>query len=183
MIDYMGPEHFAYSELNTLRLEALSLFERCFKDGTPSAMLAFIEQQLAKEPPPVQLLMEIAEELHRRLQTLRRLQFELRAHTLHTLRNEYGVDLSPLFPLNGFDHQMSVDEIFERLMPNGAPDELALRHTLEAAFESSVNVMDDILMVESLYNFLTEWTVALSVRSAREASADGVFFSSQTMLQ
>lgn len=176
-------QRFPYGELNTLRLEALNLFERCFTDGTPSALVRFIEQQIAKEPPPVQLLTEIAEELHRRLQTLRQLQFELRAHTLHTLRDEFGIDLSPLFPLNGFDHQMSVDSVFERLVPNGAPDELALRHMLETAFEASGHVAEDILMVESLYNFLIDWTRALSVLAAREATIETAFDCPQMWLQ
>jgi hypothetical protein len=183
MIDSSTSHLFSYGDLNTLRLEALNLFERCLRDGTPSALLRFIEHQIAKEPPPVQLLTEIAEELHRRLQTLRQLQFDLRAHTLHSLRHEFGIDLSPLFPLNGFDHQMSVDSVFERLLPNGAPDELALRHTLETAFEASGHVVEDILMVESLYNFLTDWTLALSVRAAREAAVESAFFSPQTKLQ
>lgn len=183
MIDQSSMQYYLFSDLNLLRREAMSLFERCIKDGSPTALLTFIEQQIATEPPPIQLLMEIAEELHRRLQTLRRLQFELRAHTLHTLRDEFGVDLSPLFPLNGFDHQMSVDSIYERLMPNGAPDELALRRTLETAFESSANVMEDILMVESLYNFLIDWVKALSVRAVREATPEGAFVFPQPRLQ
>lgn len=166
---------FTFSELNTLRLEAMSLFERSCKDGTPAAMLSFIEQQIAKEPPPVQLLHEIAEDLHRRLQSLRQLQFELRAYTLHTLRNDFGIDLSPLFPVNGFDHHMSVDVIMERLVLNGAPDEYALRHTLETSLESLVRVVEDILMVESMFHFLTDWATALGVRAARELRPESVF--------
>jgi hypothetical protein len=166
---------FAYGDLNTLRIEAMSIFERCCKDGTPAALLAFVEQQIAKEPPPIQLLGEIAEDLHRRLQSLRQLQFELRAYTLHTLRDDFGIDLSPLFPLNGFDHQMSVDVIMGRLLPGGAPDEVALRHTLETAFEASGRVLEDILLVESMYNFLADWTTGLSVRAARESHGGGIF--------
>ena len=166
---------FAYGDLNTLRIEAMSLFERCCKDGTPAALLAFIEQQIAKEPPPLQLLGEIAEDLHSRLQSLRQLQFDVRSYTLHTLRDDFGLDLSPLFPLNGFDHQMSVDNIIGRLLPDGAPDEAALRHTLESAFEASRRVMEDVLLVESIYNFLTDWTTGLSVRAAREAHSGGIF--------
>jgi hypothetical protein len=173
---------FAYGELNTLRHEAMSIFERCCKDGTPVALVAFIEQQIAKEPPPIQLLHEIAEDLHSRLQSLRQLQFELRAYTLHVLCDDYGIDLSPLFPLNGFDHQMSVDTIMGRLLPGGAPDEAALRHTLETSFEAFVRVMEDILLVESMYNFLIDWATGLSVRVAREAHGGGVFDIPQTRL-
>lgn len=166
---------FAYGELNALRNEAMSIFERCCKDGTPAEMLAFIEQQIAKEPPPVLLLREIAEDLHRRLQSLRQLQFELRVYTLHTLRDDFGIDLSPLLPLSGIDHQMSVDAIMARLLLDGAPDEKALRHTLETAFESAASVLNDILLVESMHRFLTDWVTALSVRAARESRIDGAF--------
>lgn len=174
---------FLFSDLNALRIEAMSLFEHCARDGTPARLLAFIEVQIAQEPPPVQLLREIADDLHRRLQSLRQLQFELRAHTLHTLRDQFGVDLSPLLPLNGFDPQMSVDAIVGRLLPGGAPDEMALRHTLETAFEASLRVTDDILMVEGLYNCLIDWATALSVYTVHESWMEGAFNSPHSRLQ
>ena len=182
-IDAGNADSFLFSDLNALRIEAMSLFERCAKDGMPARLLAFIEVQIAQDPPPVQLLHEIADDLHRRLQSLRQLQFELRAHTLHTLRENFGIDLAPLLPLSGFDPQMSVDGIIARLLPEGAPDEMALRHTLETAFESSLRVTDDILMVEGLYEFLTDWATALSVHSARGSWIEGAMDSSPSLLQ
>jgi hypothetical protein len=181
--DLGNADSYSFSDLNTLRIEAMSLFERCVKDGTPARLLAFIETQIAEDPPPVQLLREIADDLHRRLQSLRQLQFELRAHTLHTLRDNFGVDLAPLLPLSGFDPQMSVDVIVGRLLLDGAPDEMSLRLTLETAFESSLRVTDDILMVEGLYEFLTDWATALGVHRARVSWIEGAFDSPPSMLQ
>lgn len=107
-VDPGNSDSFLYSDLNALRIEAMSLFERCVTDGTPARLLAFIEAQIAQDPPPVQLLREIADDLHRRLQSLRQLQFDLRAHTLHTLRESFGIDLAPLLPVNGFEDRKSV---------------------------------------------------------------------------
>lgn len=175
LIDPGITDSFLFSDLNALRIEAMSLFERSMKDGTPARLLAFVEAQIALDPPPVQLLREIADDLHRRLQSLRQLQFDLRAHTLHTLHENFGIDLAPLLPVNGFDPHLSVDVILARLLPDGAPDEMSLRHTLETTFEASLRVTDDILMVEGLYDFLIDWATALSVHSARGAWIEGVF--------
>lgn len=176
-------ESFRFGDLNALRIEAMSLFERSMKDGTPARLLAFIEEQIAKDPPPVQLLQEIADDLHRRLQSLRQLQFDLRVHILHTLRENFGIDLAPLLPLNGFDSCLSADAILARLLPEGAPDDLSLRHTLETTFEASRNVTDDILMVEGMYNFLIDWATALSVHNARGSGIEGSFKSPPSRLQ
>jgi hypothetical protein len=175
-------DSFLFSDLNALRIEAMTLFERSMRDGTPARLVAFVEAQIALDPPPVPLLHEIADDLHRRLQSLRQLQFDLRAHMLHTLRESYGIDLAPLLPVNGFNPHLSVDVILARLLPDGVPDELSLRHTLETTFEASQNVTDDILMVEGMYKFLVDWATALSVNRARGSWMEDSFKSSQSRL-
>jgi hypothetical protein len=70
-----------------------------------------------------------------------------------------------------------------RLLPDGAPDVQALRHTLETTFEASQNVTDDILMVEGMYNFLIDWATALSVHNARGSWIEGSFSSPPSRLQ
>ena len=181
-IDPGKSDSFLFSDLNALRIEAMTLFERSMRDGTPARLVAFVEAQIAQDPPPVQLLHEIADDLHRRLQSLRQLQFDLRAHMLHTLRENFGIDLAPLLPMNGFDSHLSVDVILARLLPDGAPDELSLRHTLETTFEASRNVTDDILMVEGLHNFLIDWATALSVNRARGSWIEDSFNSPPSKL-
>jgi hypothetical protein len=172
-----------FNDLNTLRIEAMSLFERSFKDGAPDKLLAFVEAQIMQEPPPVQLLHEIAEDLHRRLQALRRLQFELRAHTLATLRDNFGINLAPVLPLSGYDPRLSADVIIAGLLPGDVPDEVALRKTLDIAYEASLRVTDDILMVEGMYDFLVDWANALSTKIARESGIEGAFDDPPTPLQ
>lgn len=181
-IDPRMPDSFLYSDLNTLRIEAMSIFERSMMDGTPARLLAFIEAQIAQDPPPVQLLHEIADDLHRRLQSLRQLQFDLRVHMLNTLRENFGIDLAPMLSVNGLDPHLSVDVILARLLPEGTPDELSLRHMLETTFEASRNVTDDILMVEGMYNFLTDWATALSVNRARGSWIEDSFISPPSRL-
>jgi hypothetical protein len=182
-VDSGSSDSFRFGNLNALRIEAMSLFERSMRDGTPARMLAFVEEQIAQDPPPVQLLHEIADDLHRRLQSLRQLQFDLRVHTLYALRENFGLDLAPLLPMNGFEPHLSVDVILARLLPDGAPDELSLRHMLETTFEASHNVTDDILMVEGLYNFLIDWATALSVHNARGSWIEGSLKTPPSRLQ
>jgi hypothetical protein len=92
----MGQKLFSLVESGHLRIEAMQLFEQCLTNGDASAMMTFIERQLVYEPPRLQLLREIADDLQQRLLSLREYHFDVRERVVSTLSESYDVDISPL---------------------------------------------------------------------------------------
>lgn len=69
---------WSLNSMNTLRLEAMELFDRSLSERKALLMEVFIEQQLSQDPPPLDLLSQIAEDVHGRLMSLRQSHFEVR---------------------------------------------------------------------------------------------------------
>src|SRR5262245_38004075 len=87
---------FSLAEQHYLRLEAMDLFERCLTEGKPDCLQAFFEQQISQEPPRLQLLRDIAEDLHQRLLSLREYHFDVRDRVMRSLHDDFKVDITPL---------------------------------------------------------------------------------------
>src|SRR5215813_12055956 len=81
---------YTFAEVNYLRLEAMDLFERCLTEGKPDFLEAFVERQIMQEPPRLELLREVADELHQRLIGLREHHFDVRERAVRTLREKFG---------------------------------------------------------------------------------------------
>src|SRR5690606_25880350 len=79
------------AELNYLRLEAMDLFERCLTEGSPACLETFIEEQLSHEPPRLELLREVGEDLHQRLLSLREYHYDVLERVWVTLSQDYGL--------------------------------------------------------------------------------------------
>jgi hypothetical protein len=60
-----------YRNLQHLRLEAMQALERCIAETEVQIMESFLEAQLILEPPPIELLREIAEDVQGRLYYLK----------------------------------------------------------------------------------------------------------------
>ncbi|MFN8531019.1 MAG: hypothetical protein U0670_20640 [Anaerolineae bacterium] len=59
-----------YHSFHHARLEAMQILERCLADGDAHALEAYLETQLVLEPPPIDLLRHIADDLSARLSVL-----------------------------------------------------------------------------------------------------------------
>ncbi len=82
---------FSLATFQTLRLEALDLFDRCLAERKPEYLERFLERQIAQEPPPLELLSQVAEDVHQRLLTLRQRHFEVCDQLRRTLEHQYGI--------------------------------------------------------------------------------------------
>jgi hypothetical protein len=166
---------FSFAEQSYMRAEAMDLFERCLTEGKPDCLETFIEQQILQEPPRLQLLQDIAEDLHQRLLSLREYHFDVRDRVLRALRDDFKVDISPLAPSNAVEsyHLMqladAVDSIRAQNLNLTDQDEVLLDNMLEASVEMAAQLQGDIGMTEQLHRYIVDWLNGLHVISARRA--------------
>jgi hypothetical protein len=164
---------FSYAEQSYLRLEAMDLFERCLTEGKPDCLEAFVEQQIVQEPPRLQLLQDIAEDLHQRLLSMREYHFDVRDRVLRALRDDFKVDIVPHVPANALEsyHLIQLNEAVHAIRqqnPNLTDkDEGLLRNMLEASVEMAAQLHSDIAMTEHLHRYIVDWLGGLHVLAAR----------------
>ncbi len=160
---------YSLAEQNYLRLEAKDLFARCLTEGSPDYLLQFIEQQILAEPPRIDLLQEVAEDLHQRLLSLREYHFAVRDRVLRTLRSDFSVDLTPIVPPDALAtyHRLNLDDALSfiaRLNPAiSSRDRVVLRELLEASVEMAAQLYEDVAMTEELFFNVMDWADGLSV--------------------
>jgi hypothetical protein len=165
---------FSLAELSYLRLEAMDLFERCLTEGSPDYLLAFIEQQIVQEPPRIDLLNDVAEDLHQRLIGLREYHFDVRDRVLRTLRADFHIDLTPIAPPNALNqyHLLELDAVIKLVRKQNPQltkhEHYLLRQVLEASFEMAQQLHDDVTMTETLFQYVLDWTDGLNTTSAQQ---------------
>jgi hypothetical protein len=170
----MGRKLFSLVESSHLRIEAMQLFEQCLTSGDASAMVAFIEHQLVYEPPRLQLLREIADDLQQRLLSLREYHFDVRERVVSTLSESYNVDISPLTPPALLDqyHHLSSDEVLALIQESNpdlsSDDKTILRKMIDASLQIADQLHQDIQLTRELYNLILDWIEALSATIARQ---------------
>lgn len=164
---------FSFAEMNYLRLEAMDLFERCLTEGRPGFLETFVEQQISQEPPRLNLLREIAEDLHQRLLALRENHFDVRDRVLRTLRDDFKLDLSPMIPLHDLQsyHLLNLEDALGFLRAQQVSltnqDETLLRQTLDSSLGMAAQLQRDVAMTENLYNYIMDWVMGLNATVAR----------------
>ncbi|GEM_PF-4695465 len=62
---------FPYPHYHSLRLKAVELLESCLMEQDSQLFETFIENQLLSDPPPLDLLSDLAEDIDNRLRALR----------------------------------------------------------------------------------------------------------------
>jgi hypothetical protein len=170
----MGQKLFSLAESSHLRIEAMQLFEQSLTHGDASIMIVFIEGQLANDPPRIQLLREIADDLQQRLLSLREYHFDVRERVVSTLNESYNVDISSLTPAAMLDqyHLLALDDIFALILqdnPTLSDDDLAiLRKVIDASLHIAAQLHDDIQITRELYDLILDWIDALSATIARQ---------------
>ncbi|HVO43088.1 MAG TPA: hypothetical protein VMT34_10710 [Aggregatilineales bacterium] len=159
------------NEDNPLRRQALDLFDRCLAEGNETPLIAFIERQIIVEPPDLQLLGEIADDLQQRLMTLRTSQFHEREAVVDTFA-QLGVDITPAIPANALDdyYRVQPGALITLAYKQGTPiahDETArLVHLIEESTRTAGRLHREIEMTIQLQALLDDWIEALSVTAS-----------------
>ena len=164
---------FSLAAMNTLRLEAMDLLDRALTERKPALLECFVERQLSQENPPLDLLSQIAEDVHHKLIALRQSHFEVRDDALNVVRREFNVELSPLVPPQTLEHYHLLrleDAMCYVTMQNArlTEDERErLNNTLQASLETARRLHEDIVTAERLYDYINDWLVGLQVANLR----------------
>jgi hypothetical protein len=179
---------FSLAEIHYLRLEAMDRFERCLTEGYTTFLEEFVQQQIAQDPPRVELLREVGEDLHQRLLVLRENHFDVRARVLTRLRDDYSVDLSPLVPLKALEsyHKLNADEAVYYMKQRKTltnKEEANVRKTLEASFNIAEQLYRDVVMTEYLYDYVMDWVMGLNAAVLHHFWADAHFESHNELVQ
>ena len=164
------------AELNYMRLEAMDLFERCLTEGKPDSLKAFIERQISQDPPRIELLREVADDLHQRLIGLHDYYLDIWERTLVTLDRDFGLyfDLQTISaPFNQFEIEPLIKEIRAGNAQLSSQEEEVLRKMLDTSVETAKQLRADIGMTERLYVYICDWVAGLSATIGRRFWAEG----------
>jgi hypothetical protein len=160
-------------EINHLRLEAINLYDRCLAEGNLTPLEKFIELQLTYDPPQIQLLGDIANDLQQRLLTLKAYHFDVRHRIVNMFEEMYKVDVTHLMPADQL-------EIFHFVQPNTVmlylveqsialieDERLVVLEVLRAACDTAGQLHADIQATEKLHDMILDWIYALGINFVR----------------
>lgn len=168
---------FTLATFHTLRIEALDLFDRSLSEGKLDYLERFIEMQVSQDAPPLELLSQIAEDVHQRLLSLRQRHFEERDDVRRSVAVQFGVDLTPFLPVDPLQyHRLNVDDAV-KLSVSKVLDEKhqqQLRQTLQDAIQEGLRLYEEMSVAEYLYQYLTDWLMALHIISVRGSWAEHI---------
>jgi hypothetical protein len=165
---------FSLAELNHLRLEAMRLFEDCLTSGDDSKLVEFIGQQLLHEPPRLQLLSELADDLQQRLLSLREYHFDVRDRVVRTFGETYGVDITPLTPAHALEkyHGLTTEQVLNFAIKSGAvlenEDAALLEKMVEASVQMAEQLYNDIQLTTHLHHLVLDWLDGMKAITARK---------------
>lgn len=170
---------FTLANFHTLRIEALDLFDRSLSENKLDYLERFIEMQVAQEAPPLELLSQIAEDVHQRLLNLRQRHFDERDEIRRTVEIQFGVDLTPFLPVDPLEyHRLNIEAV---LNLSGAQQaalseekRLMLQQTLQDALLTGAKLYEEMSVAEYLHSYLTDWLMALHIISVRGSWAEHI---------
>jgi hypothetical protein len=163
---------FSLAELNNLRLEAMHLFEQCLTSGDTSPLVTFIESQLVHEPPRIQLLRDLADDLQQRLLSLKEYHFDVRDRVIRTFSDQYGVDLTTVMPPDALSryHQLTADAVLDyarsRVSISDA-DLVLLRKLVDASLHMAAQLNNDVMLTTQLHTLVLDWMEGMNATIAR----------------
>lgn len=178
---------FSLAAFQTLRIEALDLFDRSLAEGKLEYLERFLEIQVVQEPPSLELLSQIAEDVHQRLLVLRQRQFDARDELRRSLEQQFSFDVTPFLPLDPLAyHHISVEEILNFTSPRLAhlseESRVVMRQTVVDALATAAQLHEEIMVAEYLHTYLTDWLMALHIVSARGAWSDEIRCQDQSQI-
>lgn len=164
---------FSISELARLRIEAMHLFEQCLTSGNKAPLVKFIQDQLLIDPPRLNLLNDLADDLQLRLLSLREYHFDVREQVIHTLLEDYDVDITPLAPASKPEmyHELDADTILQFVHANNvmlsADEQIMLAKMIEASIKTANQLHNDIELTSHIHSLVVDWLNGLSATIAR----------------
>lgn len=166
LADY-DDEQYTYAAFNVLRHEAMTLLDQSLANGQALSFLAFVERQIAQTPPPLELLNQLADDVHQRWQLLRQTHFDLREQMLIQLRIDYGIDLTPIAPPEALEvyHRLDPDDVLrfavQQKRSMSPVERAAMRALLTESLASADLLHRDLTLAGDLYDHLVDWLTAL----------------------
>ena len=170
----MGFELFAFAELNHLRMEAMDLFEQSLTNGDEAPFVEFVEEQIAHDPPRLQLLRDLSDDLQQRLMSLREYQSDVRERIVHTIRESYQVDISVLAPRASHEQYagLSTDAVLRYVRAQNPEmvkqDSALLYKMVEASVRMAGQLTSDIEMTTRLQLLVEDWIEGINAIIARD---------------
>lgn len=165
------------AELNYMRLEAMDLFERCLTEGKADLLETFIEQQISQEPPRLELLREVGEDLYQRLLALEENYTDLLHRVWRALSEDFGVEIGTLDDLPESYQHLDQENIIQRLRGYNpmltSADEMMVRKMLDASLQTASQLRADVAMTEYLHQYVMDWVDGLNATVARRVWVNG----------
>jgi hypothetical protein len=161
------------SEFARLQSEAEELLDLCLTDGDDSALIAFVDQQIASHPPHVPLLHDLVDALQLRLLSLREYRFDVRDRIVRLFKDDYGVDVTGVAPPDALNryHSLDVEAILACLSQRGkkvpSQEYTLLQKTVEASLEIAAQLSADIALVDRVLTYVSDWLDALKANQSR----------------
>lgn len=161
------------AESNHLRMEAMQLLEHCLTNGDDAPLVTFIERQLLHEPPRLDLLRDLANDLQQRLLSLREYHFDVRERIVSMLKDSYNVDVTPLTPPNqlGQYHHLDSKTILRFIREKNViltdADTILLQKVLDASIQMAAQLHSDILLAARLHKLVLDWLNGINATVAR----------------
>jgi hypothetical protein len=168
-----NPDFLSLVEINHLRREAIDLYDHCLAEGNPARLIKFIEQQLTYDPPQIQLLSDIANDIQQRLLTLNAYHFDVRQKVVNIFEEIYRVDITPLMPADLLEtyHLIEPEQVVAYTREQGVEleeeEEIILTEMVRASRDMAGHLQRDILLTERLHDMILDWIYALSAAFAR----------------
>ncbi len=162
-----------FAEWDSLRTEALDLYEHCLAEGTQFYIKRFIEGQLALNPPRLALLWSIADDLQQRLFALREHHFGIRERLLSTFQRVYRVDVTPLMPPDQLSryHTVKPELVIAYTLRHGVELDGEEKQLLTEMIDNSRFMADqlqsDIDLTVKIHQMILDWIQALTVQAVR----------------
>ncbi|MBI5959022.1 MAG: hypothetical protein HY866_09825 [Chloroflexi bacterium] len=170
----IGRSLFALAELSHLRQEAMDLFEQCLTNGDDTPLVSFIEQQLLQDPPRLDLLRDIANDLQQRLLSLREYHFDVRDRVVKTLNDSYDVDITSLTPAALLDqyHKLTPDQILAVVQDQAGTlsqnEAVLLNKMIDASLRMASQLFDDIQLTARLHRMVLDWLEGISIAISKQ---------------
>lgn len=176
MLDQLNAQDiFSLVEHNQLRTQAMDLYERCLTEGKPDYLISFVERQLLCEPPPLELLYDLLQDLHQRWVTLREHLFDTRNRLLNGLWSNYQIDLNPSGIVHSLDefHLIDPDQLLvsiRRDYPALSKHDLKqVRKEIATSLAVGYQLHSDAIMTTRMIRFVQDWAAGLCTDEVRRA--------------
>ena len=167
-------ELLALLEKNDVRSEVDELLEGCFADQSPARLEAFIQHKVLTHQTPVDVLQDLAENVHQHMIALQESLFELRSTMLQSMNEQYHVDLVQLAPADLIEdyYHLELDEALAFVAaryPHLTDGELVtVCHTLHNSVHRAGEITQSIRLVRQMLEYIFDWAEALSISAVQD---------------